>query len=399
MNNPESDRQLFEFIRNARIPELPPLREILSGHDTGVILIKELLTSLRHKRESMLLIDARSENEFNDSKIPCAENFPVLRNDERHDVGLIYKKYSQAAALWLAMNYADPKISELKEFLDKRKAHNKEIVVYCWRGGGRSGYLSKMISELGYKTSVLKGGQKAFRKIVNEFFSRKEFLSGLIELAGLTGSGKTMVLRAAGSILPIIDLENSARHYSSLLGRVPYEVKKISEVTDQSAFENSVFSDISLNARTDVEENELYLIESESRKVGDFMIPEMLFNKMQNAPVIKVVSSLSNRILRLNEDYFGKNNEGIEPMVRIMSKKEDFFKQQLSNKTYYELMSLLMKGDTYHFTELMLVKYYDVKYKDKGKKPEAVVNSDSPDDAIKEICDVYNKLKQSSKNL
>lgn len=399
MNNQESDRQLFEYIRNAKIPDLPSLKEILSGHETGALSITELLTALRHKRDEILLIDARSEHEFNNSNIPYAENFPVLRNDERHNVGLIYKKYSQAAALWLAMNYADPKMSLLKEFLDRKSAHHMEIVIYCWRGGGRSGYLSKMISELGYKTSVLKGGHKEFRKLVNGFFSRKEFLSGLLELAGLTGSGKTMLLRAAGRILPVIDLENSARHYSSLLGRVPYEVKKIPEVTDQSAFENSVFSDISLNAKTDNEENELYLIESESRKVGDFMIPEMLFNKMQNAPVIKVVSSLSNRILRLNEDYFGKNNEGIEPMVRIMSKKEDFFKQQLSNKTYSELMAFLLKGDIYHFTETMLVKYYDVKYKDKGKKPEAVVNADSPEEAIMEICDVYNKLKQSSKNL
>ncbi len=397
MTDQESDKQLFEYIRTATIPELPSLKEILSKHETGTYTISDLLISLRHSHENILLIDARSENEFNDSMIPFAENFPVLNNRERHSVGLIYKKYSQAAALWLAMNYADPKMSLLREFLENKNAKDKEIVIYCWRGGGRSGYLSKMISDLGYKTSILKGGHKEYRKHVNAFFSRTEFKSELLELSGLTGSGKTMLLRLAGKVLPVIDLENSARHYSSLLGRVPYEVRKISSVSDQSAFENNIFSDISMNTKFNDEENELYLIESESRKVGDFIIPEMLFNKMLTAPVTKVVSSLSTRILRLNEDYFGVNNQNIEPMIRIMSKKEDFFKQQLSSKTYSELMAFLNKGDVYHFTETMLVKYYDVKYKDKGKKPEAIVNADIPKDAVSEICHVYNKLKHSPK--
>ena len=89
MTDQESDKQLFEYIRTATIPELPSLKEILSKHETGTYTISDLLISLRHSHENILLIDARSENEFNDSMIPFAENFPFLNNRERHSVGLI----------------------------------------------------------------------------------------------------------------------------------------------------------------------------------------------------------------------------------------------------------------------------------------------------------------------
>src|SRR5690606_19531082 len=128
-----------------------------------------------------LLIDARSEKEFDESHLPGAMNFPVLSNIERHYVGLIYKKYSQQAAVWLAMKYADPKAEALSRFLDEHEAKDKNINVYCWRGGGRSSYLAKMISDLGYSPSKMTGGFKAYRAIVNEFFAQETLPFGLIE--------------------------------------------------------------------------------------------------------------------------------------------------------------------------------------------------------------------------
>jgi tRNA 2-selenouridine synthase len=393
----KEDKELFDFIRSADIPQVPSLKEILSNYETSTISIADTLGNLRMDPFKVLLIDARSQNEFDESEIPHAINFPVLTNYERHNVGLIYKKYSQAAAMWLAMKYANPKITELEEFLASQNALERHIVVYCWRGGGRSGYLAKMISDLGYKVSILKGGHKSFRRYVNEYFSNREFSSGLLELTGMTGSGKTMLLREAGKTIPVIDLENSARHFSSLLGRVPYEVKGIPEVANQASFENRVFADIALNMKEENAEKEIFLIESESKKVGDFIIPEILYNKMLTAPVIKVESTIENRVLRLNRDYFGENNEGIGPMKKIITAKESFFKQQLSTATYDELIACLDGGDIDKFTELMLVKYYDLKYKDKGKKPIAVVNADSPTDAVNEIVEIYRNTKQGPK--
>lgn len=398
MNEFTGDKQLFEFIRSANISQTPSLKELLSNYQSDTIIISDVLSKLRQHNDRLLLIDARSQAEFEDSEIPGAVNFPVLTNTERHNVGLIYKKYSQAAALWLALKYAQPKADDLNKILTGHNAAEREIVVYCWRGGGRSGYLSKMISDLGYKVSTLKGGHKSFRRYVNEYFSRKNFHSGLIELTGMTGSGKTMLLKETGKSIPIIDLENSALHYSSLLGRIPYDIKSIPEVKNQAAFENRVFADVCLNRMEKSEEEEIYLIESESRKVGDFIIPEMLFNRMLTAPVIRVDSAVEYRVKRLNRDYFGENNEGIEPMLNIMKSKETFFRQQLSSSTYKELIGNLERGETEKFTEIMLIKYYDVKYKVKGKIPVAVVNADHAQDAVKEILEIYRKNKQSRRN-
>jgi tRNA 2-selenouridine synthase len=398
MNEITGDKQLFEFIRSANISQTPSLKELLSNYQSDTITISDVLTKLRQHKDRLLLIDARSQAEFEDSEIPGAENFPVLTNTERHNVGLIYKKYSQAAALWLALKYAEPKIRDLDKFLSSQSAAEREIIVYCWRGGGRSGYISKMISDLGYKVSILKGGHKSFRRYVNGYFSRKIFPSGLIELTGMTGSGKTMLLKEAGKSIPIIDLENSALHYSSLLGRIPYDIQSIPKVKSQAAFENRIFADITLNMMEGIEEAEVYLIESESKKVGDFIIPEMLFNSMLTAPVIRVDSSIEHRVKRLNRDYFGENNEGIEPMMKIMKEKKTFFRQQLSSSTYEELIANLERCETGKFTEIMLIKYYDVKYKDKGKIPVAVVNADNAGEALIEISETYRKIKQTRKN-
>ena len=398
MNEFTGDKQLFEFIRSANISQTHSLKELLSNYQSDSIIISDVLSKLSQHNDRLLLIDARSQAEYEDSEIPGAVSFPVLTNTERHNVGLIYKKYSQAAALWLALKYAEPKINDLDKFLKSHNAAEREIVVYCWRGGGRSGYLSKMVSDLGYKVSILKGGHKSFRRYVNEYFLKKNFPSGLIELTGMTGSGKTMLLKETGKSIPIIDLENSALHYSSLLGRIPYHIKSIPEVKNQAAFENRIFGDISLNRFENSEEAEIYLIESESRKVGDFIIPEMLFNSMLTAPVIRVDSAIECRVKRLNRDYFGENNEGVGPMLNIMTAKETFFRQQLSSSTYKELIANLERGETDSFTEIMLIKYYDVKYKDKGKIPVAVVDADHAGDAVRRISDVYRKTKQSRKN-
>lgn len=392
-----SDKEIFDYIRAADIPQIPPLKKILSDYVSESITAFDALHFIRDNPSDFLLVDARSEKEFNDSSLPGAQNFPVLTNNERHQVGLIYKKYSQTAALWLAINYAEPKLDGLKSFLASNNAYGKKVIVYCWRGGGRSGYLSGMIHRLGFAAGVVNGGFRSYRRLVNSTLSLPETSFNLIELSGLTGSGKTQLLRQASYHIPVVDLENSARHYSSLLGRVPYELCGINEVANQSTFENSIFSDLIMNTHALSIKDELYLIESESRKVGDYMIPTSLFLAMQNSPSIKVESSLENRIKRINDDYFGRGAADTVPMQKVMKKKEAFFRQQLSNAVYDDLIEMLNAGNTHDFTELMLTRYYDKKYKDKGKKPIAVVNADIIGEAVKEIKDTYQRVKARMK--
>jgi len=383
-----SDKKLFEFIRGIEIKENISLKEIFSKYIFTSIDIDYLIDKLKAP-ESVVLIDARSENEFNESTLPFAVNFAVLNNLERHNVGLLYKKYSQNAAVWLAKEYANPKSDSLQEFLQKNNAKKKNIIVFCWRGGGRSKYLSKLICDLGYDVKFLSGGQKAYRKKVFEFFNDKERKLNFLELRGLTGSGKTELLNRLKNNLPVIDLEFAARHYSSLFGNIPYDIKNYSRVKNQSAFENYLFEQF---IKYDLNNLPLFVIESESKRVGDFSVPDNVYNSIENAPCIEIQSSFEKRIERIVKDYFGEDKKGIEPMKNIFVQKEAFFKSQLSKEVYGRLLDYLENGEVTKFTSEMMTHYYDKRYKVKPKEPVAFVNSDNPEEAKNKILEIYNSL-------
>jgi len=384
----KNSKELFEYVRTFDIDKIPTFESIISNYEWESITINELFEIIINS-DNFLLIDTRSEKEFENSSIPFSLNFSVLSTDERHNVGLIYKTYSKKAALKLAMEYADPKLESLKDFLAKNKAESKKIIINCWRGGGRSSYLAKMICDLGYKPATLTGGIKSYRNKVNEFFSMQTLPFNLIELSGLTGSGKTELLRLVSDKVPLIDLELAARHFSSLFGFVPYKIKNFKPVANQSAFENNIFSQIIKNRKYFPGQNK-FLIESESKKVGDFLIPKPLYDKLLEAPTIRITSSLDKRLNRIVKDYFEDKHKGITEMEKVFMKSERFFRQQLSNPVYDDLLEKLKAEEVYEFSEIMINKYYDVRYKEKVKTPLAEINSDNIKTAANELIELIN---------
>ncbi|HQY52607.1 MAG TPA: tRNA 2-selenouridine(34) synthase MnmH [Ignavibacteria bacterium] len=370
------------------------VKDLLKNYEIKYIDINELHSDLKNIPNKILLIDARSEKEFSNASIPFAKNFPVLTNEERHYVGIIYKKYSQSAAIKLALKYAVPKTEDLKKFIETNGTQNKKIIVHCWRGGGRSAYLSKMIYDLGFEVEVLSGGIKSFRKEVNKFFDLDKFPFELLEISGLTGCGKTELLNSVSQRLPVIDLEFAAKHFSSLLGHIPFEIKGVKKVTGQSEFENNIYNQIRLNNSEHCAYDNLnypFLIESESRRVGKFTVPEVLYKSMESASSIKLTGSMSSRVNRIVGDYFSDKEKGIELMTDLFKTKGNFFKQQLSNKIFDELLILLEKGDVYDFTEIMIKDYYDKRYREKKKIPISEINSDNMESASDVLIELYKK--------
>jgi tRNA 2-selenouridine synthase len=383
-----NDKELFEYIRNIDIRNIPVLSKLLEKYNFSYITYEEFL-NLYVCKNNLLIIDARSEKEFNESHISDAINFPVLSDRERHNVGLIYKKYSQKAAFYLATQYADPKINEFRNFLLKNNARKNNIIVYCWKGGGRSKYLSKMIMDCGYIPLIIRGGFKSSRRTVYDYFYYQDFPYDLIEITGCTGTGKTELLKSIIDYYPIIDLEDSAKHYSSLFGFIPYKIKNISPVQNQSAFENNIHNSIMEN-RKKYHNHSCYIVESESKKIGDFLIPDNLYKKINSAKCIKLECSIENRVKRINENYFGVNNEGISEIEKIFKLKERYFRKELSNKIYEYLLIELIKGNIDCFSETMLLQFYDKKYKDKGKEPLLIINSNDIRIAASDLRDFLN---------
>ncbi|HEY5536364.1 MAG TPA: tRNA 2-selenouridine(34) synthase MnmH [Ignavibacteria bacterium] len=383
-----NDKELFEYIRNIDTGNIPVLSQLLEKYNFSYITYKEFL-NLYVCKNNLLIIDARSEKEYNESHVYNALNFPVFSDPERHNVGLIYKKYSQKAALYLAIQYADPKINELRNFLFKNNAQKNNIIVYCWRGGGRSKYLSKMITDCGYMPLIIRGGFKSFRRTVYDYFYTQDFPYDLIEITGSTGTGKTELLKSISNDFPIIDLEDSAKHYSSLFGFIPYKIKNILPVQNQSAFENNIYSSIMENRKI-FYNHSCYIVESESKKIGDFLIPENLYKEINSAKSIKLECGIENRVKRIKENYFGVNNEGIAEIEKIFKLKERYFRKELSNKIYEYLLIELIKGNIDCFSETMLLQIYDKKYKDKGKEPLLIINSDDIRIAASDLKDFLN---------
>ena len=153
------------------------------------------------------VIDARSEGEFEEDHLPGAVNWPTLNNDERRDIGTLYKQVNAFEAKKRGAAIAARNIASHIEREVINKPRDWKPLAYCWRGGQRSGALSLILSQIGFRVTLLEGGYKAFRAAVVHDIPR---LVGTLEwrvVCGTTGSGKTRLLQAlAAQGAQVLDL-------------------------------------------------------------------------------------------------------------------------------------------------------------------------------------------------
>ncbi|HMQ71842.1 MAG TPA: tRNA 2-selenouridine(34) synthase MnmH, partial [Rubrivivax sp.] len=168
------------------------------------------------------VIDARSPAEYAEDRLPGAVNWPTLDDDERRRVGTLYVQTSALQARKLGAVLAARRIAgHLEAHLDG-KPRNWRPLVYCWRGGQRSGTLAWFLSEIGFRATRLQGGYKAFRALVRQQLDTLPATLALVVVAGRTGSGKTRLLqRLAAHGEQVLDLEALACHRGSVLGALP----------------------------------------------------------------------------------------------------------------------------------------------------------------------------------
>ena len=168
------------------------------------------------------VIDARSESEFAEDHLPAAVNWPSLDDEERALVGTIYKQVSpfEARKRGAALVLANISRHLEREVMDKPR--DWQPLVYCWRGGKRSGSLSLVLDQIGFRVSLVEGGYKAFRgAVLAELPALAQRLSYRV-VCGPTGAGKTRLLHAlAHAGAQVLDLEALASHRSSVLGLIP----------------------------------------------------------------------------------------------------------------------------------------------------------------------------------
>ena len=241
-----------------------------------------------------MVIDARSEGEFDEDHVPGALNWPTLNNDERIEIGTVYKQVNAFEAKKRGAAIAARNIAGHidREVIDKPK--DWKPLAYCWRGGKRSGSLSLILSEIGFRVTLLEGGYKAFRAAVVADIPR--WVSGLDfrVICGTTGSGKTRLLQALSAQgAQVIDLEALANHRSSVLGAIPGQPQPT-----QKRFDTLVWDALRRLDRT-----RPVFIESESKKVGNVAVPVSLIEAMRQSPCLNLVLPDAERVALLMQDY------------------------------------------------------------------------------------------------
>lgn len=243
------------------------------------------------------IIDVRSPREFAEDHIPGALNCPVLDNEERRKIGIIYKQISPFEARKIGASLVSKNISNHLQahFLDKPKDYHP--LIYCWRGGQRSNSFATVLNQIGWQTTLIQGGYKTYRSYVREQLENlPEKLSYRI-LCGYTGSAKTFLLQEmAKANIQVLDLEKLANHKGSLLGQV-WEDEPTSQPS-QKWFESQLLATLQT-----FDLAQPIWVESESQLIGKIQIPQSLWQEMRRSPCYEVELPMSERVQCLIAEY------------------------------------------------------------------------------------------------
>ena len=252
---------------------------------------EEVLVKLGHFSD---VIDARSEGEYAEDHLPGAINWPSLHDEERKIVGTQYKQINafeakKQGAAWVAKNIAAHIERDVM-----CKPRDWQPLVYCWRGGKRSGSLALILDQIGFKVTLVDGGYKAFRAAMVADLPPLAARFDYRVVCGTTGSGKTRLLQALQAQgAQVLDLEALANHRSSVLGMIPGMAQPT-----QKAYDRLIWARLkSFDAAQPV------YIESESKKVGNVTVPQGLIDAMRASPCLQIDLSEDERVALLLEDY------------------------------------------------------------------------------------------------
>ena len=311
--------------------------------------MKNQLATLAEIERFDCVIDVRTPLEFADDHIPGAINAPVLSNEERVLVGTMYKQVSPFEATKYGAALVARNIAHHLETLFADRPINWKPLIYCWRGGKRSGAMTAWFNMIGWKARQLQGGYKVYR---NHVLEELESLPGRFDyrvLAGLTGSGKTRLLRALGECgAQVLDLEDLAQHRGSLLGSLPGQAQP-----SQKGFDTRL-----VQALERLDPARPVFVEAESKKIGQVQLPAALMRALGDAECIRVEARLEDRVDFLCEDYAALM-EAPEQFKSLLSCLVDLHGRQTVAR-WHELVDARAKAEL--FREL-IERHYDPAYR------------------------------------
>ncbi len=310
--------------------------------------VDHTLASIARLRQFDAIIDARSPSEFALDHVPGAINCPVLNDEERARVGTIYKQVSpfearKVGAALVAINVA----RHIQEQFEKHP-RGWTPLVYCWRGGQRSGAFTHILRQVGWAAQRLEGGYKAWRSFVMAELARLPEHFHFEVVSGPTGCAKTRILHAlAEEGEQVLDLEGLAAHKGSVLGELP--------TTAQPS--QKMFDTLLLEQLTQLDPDRPVYVEAESKRIGQIQLPDALFEVMNKSPWLSVNASLQARVDFLLADYAYWLDD-----PQLLSHL-DRLKPNCGNEQVAHWQSLVAQRDFARLVSELLTQHYDHFYK------------------------------------
>jgi tRNA 2-selenouridine synthase len=303
-----------------------------------------------------MVIDVRSPGEFAEDHVPGAVNLPVLDNAERAEVGTLYVQKSRFLArkvggAYVARNIAGHLLGALAD-----QPGGFRPLVYCWRGGMRSGAMAHILSQVGWRVGVLAGGYRTYRREVTARLYDSPPGFRAVVLDGPTGSGKTEVLRRLPALgVQVLDLEGLAGHRGSLLGALPGQSQPA-----QKMFESRLLAALEV-----LDLSRPVVIEAESSKVGERMVPPAVWSALSEAPAFHLSAPPEARAAYLAGVY-AETAGDVEALMALLSR----LPSKPGARRLAEWRSLLEAGDLEPVALGLVESHYDPAYRRSSRQHE-----------------------------
>jgi tRNA 2-selenouridine synthase len=348
---------------------------VLSTRIKPTIEIGELFNN---RLENYAIIDVRSPSEYLNDNIVTSVNIPLLNDEERKIVGTIYKNDGPFKAKIKALNLIHTRLPEILENIINQSKKEKELIIYCARGGDRSEVIQTLLSLLQIPSVKLHGGYKSYRKSICKFFDL--FSLQCITLYGPTGSGKTLILKNLNKEgYFTADLEGCASHKGSSFGYIGE--KNFSSIT-QKKFESKIWYSL-------YQQNypKMIFIEGESRRIGKVVIPTKVFFSMSTGIKIYLDMPLKNRVDFIIKEY--KPHIYKNEIIKAFNCIEKYIGKTKS----LNLLKLLNENRFEEFAELILKTYYDPLYNHSFPPHfDYKLTYNTIEEAVDKLKEIYEKL-------
>lgn len=312
-------------------------------------MIRQTLTSLSSIAEigADMIIDVRAPSEFEHDHVPGAVNLPVLTDAERVEVGTIYSQQSpflarKVGAAMVAANAARHLRGPLADMLG-----DWQPLVYCWRGGQRSGSFATILDQVGWRVHLIDGGYRSYRKTISQMLYDTPLTHRMMMVDGHTGTGKTALLhhlRDQGA--QILDLEGLAGHRGSLFGA------QVGGQPSQKMFETQLASALQV-----IDPNKITWVEGESSKIGARVIPPSVWACMSASSRIEITAPITARAAFLATAYSDLTHD-TQRFIGLIDQLRNYH----AKDTILNWQALAATGDWQSLAKGLMVEHYDPRY-------------------------------------